>query len=524
MFDEARLERLVSAHFDGQLMAEERRELEAMLLGSSAARRIFLDHAEWHGLLREHALQSGGASLLQNAPAAVSRRVVFFRRMGLGMGLAACLILAWKLLPFRHEASNPGVLAVVDRDDDVALLVQAINVEWDGVSFAPGAAVPKGLLKIRRGTLRLDFYSGARVMLEGPAALELISPGLARLEQGRLTANVPPPAAGFTIQNGSLSVVDRGTEFGMNVTDADDCEVHVFNGEVELKGGVPASTPRELFAGNAIAIRDGRSTAFPSDPGSFPDFSLIRQEEERAAKVRLEQWRTASSDLRRAPGLRVYFDFDDLKAGGTTLPNRAEEGGKGSSASIIGCEPLSGRWPGKSALGFAKSSDRVRFRAEGACSSLTLVAWVRVDSLPLDHNSLLSMAPGEVGEVHWKLDRSGRLLIGLRAAPELAYDSWERLVSDPVVTPEDFGHWLHLATVINGERGEMRHFVNGKPVAFGKFSRRVPVQLGLANLGNFDPVAPGAADSGVTRNLNGRIDEFMLFARALSSEEIAQMK
>ncbi|MDB6078954.1 MAG: hypothetical protein JWO82_2701, partial [Akkermansiaceae bacterium] len=464
MFDEVRLERLVSAYFDGQLTAEEKRELEAMLLGSSAARRIFLDHAEWHGLLREHALQSGGASLLQNAPAPVSGRVVFFRRMALGIGLAACLILAWKLLPSGNEASPPGVPAVVVRED-VALLAQAINVEWDGVAFAPGAALPKGLLKIRQGTLRLDFYSGARVILEGPAALELISPGLARLERGRLTANVPPPAAGFTIQNGSLSVIDRGTEFGMNVTDPNDCEVHVFNGEVELKGEVPPSTPRELFGGNAVAIRDGRSTAFPADRESFPDSALIRKEEERAAKVQLEQWRTTSSDLRRAPGLRVYFDFDDLKAGGTSLPNRAEEGGKGSSGSIIGCEPLSGRWPGKSALGFAKSSDRVRFRTDGVCSSLTLVAWVRVDSLPLDHNSLLSMAPGRVGEVHWKFDRSGRLLIGLRAAPELAYDSWERLVSDPVVTPEDFGHWLHLATVIDGERGEMRHFVNGKPVA-----------------------------------------------------------
>ena len=31
--------------------------------------------------------------------------------------------------------------------------------------------------------------------------------------------------------------------------------------------------------------------------------------------------------------------------------------------------------------------------------SLTLMAWVRVDSLPLDHNSLLSMAPDKIGEI-----------------------------------------------------------------------------------------------------------------------------
>lgn len=523
MFDEARLQRLVSAHFDGQLTAPEKRELEAMLLGSPAARRMYLDHAEWHGLLREHALQSGGASLLREAPAAVPKRNLLFRRVAWGIGLAACLLLGWKLLLPGHEAPGPGVVAVAGLDD-VALLAQAINVEWDGISYPPGAALPKGWLKIRQGTLRLDFYSGARVMLEGPAALELISPGLARLEQGKLTANVPPPAAGFTIQNGSLSVIDRGTEFGMKATHPENCEVHVFEGEVELEGKVPASTRRELFAGDAVSIRDGQSTALAANRDVFPDSSLIRREEERAAKEQLDQWRTASAGLRQTPGLRVYFDFDDLKAGGTTLPNRAEEGGKGSSGSIIGCEPMAGRWPGKSALGFARTSDRVRFRTNGTSSSLTLVAWVRIDSLPLDHNSLLSMAPGQVGEVHWKLDGSGRLLIGLRAAPELAYESWERLASEPIVKPEGFGHWLHLATVIDGERGEMRHYVGGKPVASGKLARKSSIQLGLANLGNFDPVAPAAPDSGATRNLNGRIDEFMLYTRALSAEEIARLK
>ena len=57
MFDEDRLERLISAHFDGELKAEERAELETMLLSTSKARQIFLDHADFHGLLRNQALQ-----------------------------------------------------------------------------------------------------------------------------------------------------------------------------------------------------------------------------------------------------------------------------------------------------------------------------------------------------------------------------------------------------------------------------------------------------------------------------------
>jgi hypothetical protein len=79
---------------------------------------------------------------------------------------------------------------------------------------------------------------------------------------------------------------------------------------------------------------------------------------------------------------------------------------------------------------------------------------------------------------------------------------------------------MHLATVIDGEHREMRHFVNGSEVAKAPLNRPVPVRLGLANLGNFDPVT---SDNGPVRNFNGRIDEFTLFERALTAEEIAAM-
>jgi hypothetical protein len=149
---------------------------------------------------------------------------------------------------------------------------------------------------------------------------------------------------------------------------------------------------------------------------------------------------------------------------------------------------------------------------------------VRVDSLPLYHNSLLSMAPDEIGEIHWKIDRSGRLLLGMRAASAPVYESWERLESPVIATSRDFGRWMHLATVIDGEAGVMKHFVNGTQVATAPMKRRVPVKLGLANLGNFDAGSPTSPGSGTVRAFNGRIDEFALFKRALSAEEIAAMR
>jgi hypothetical protein len=217
----------------------------------------------------------------------------------------------------------------------------------------------------------------------------------------------------------------------------------------------------------------------------------------------------------------VYFDFEKLAPGEPVIRNLALDADENSYGSVIGCDALPGRWSQKGALGFAKTSDRVRFRTEGTTPSLTMMAWVRVDSLPLDHNALLSISPETVGEVHWKLDQAGRLLLGLRAAPRLAFDAWERLESPRIVTEQDFGRWIHLATVIDGDQGVMKHFVNGRQVASGIMKRRTPVQLGMANLGNFDAASPASPGAQSGRNFNGRIDEFALFTRALSAGEIA---
>lgn len=531
MFDEARLERLISAYLDQELTADEKRELEEMLLASSRAREIFLDRAEWHGLLREQALQ-GQSALLMAAQPPATKLLPFPRRAWLAAAIAAaaaaCIALGWWLLP-RHAAENPGTAEqespLASASERVALLAQAIDVTWEegSRSFGVGSALPKGWVKITRGTLRLDFYSGARVILEGPASLELLSPDLARLERGKLTARVPPPAEGFTVISSDLRVVDRGTEFGMNVSGTHDCEVHVFDGKVELQGELPATAEKALLQGHAVSIRGGTWTAFPADRGSFADPAAVLTAAASENEAQWLAWQKTSQQLRGMPDLKVYFDFEGLHPGDPVIPNRAAGADASSNGTVIGCDPLPGRWARKGALGFAKTSDRVRFRISGTTPSLTMIARVRVDSLPRSHNHLLSMSPESVGEVHWKIDQSGRLVLGVRAEAKLDFQAWERLESPQIVTEQDFGRWMQLATVIDGTKGVMKHFVNGKEIASAPMNRRPAIQLGLANLGNFDASAP-EFERNIARSFNGRIDEFALFTRALDAEEIAAMK
>ena len=222
-------------------------------------------------------------------------------------------------------------------------------------------------------------------------------------------------------------------------------------------------------------------------------------------------------------GLKVYFDFEQVSPGSSVLVNQAQGADADSNGSIIGCDALPGRWARKGALGFARTSDRVRFRTSGSSPSATMMAWVRVDSLPQDHNALFSMSPMQVGEIHWKIDKAGKLLLGLRAEKQLAFNAWERLESPKVVTASDFGRWMHFATVIDGEQGVMKHFVNGEEVASAPMKRRPAIPFGMANLGNFDAAFPDQND-GIIRSFNGRIDEFALFTRALTAAEIAGMR
>ncbi|MBB5352882.1 hypothetical protein HNR46_003131 [Haloferula luteola] len=516
MIDEVRLEALIDAYLDLELEEAGRLELEEMLIRSSRARQRFHERTTHHGLLREWALREEG-----NATVAGEITRSRSRWRPWAVGLAACGVgwLWWQ--PGVDRAESPVVVEKSESAvENVALLAAAVDVRWadDAKSYHMGQALPKGPLQLAGGLVRLDFYSGAKVFLEGPATLDLVSPDLARLESGRLTAQVPPPAHGFTVLSDEVQVVDRGTEFGMSVGDDQALQVHVFDGEVELHSADGVAPVRSLFGGGAVAIQDGSATDLPADRGAFANPGALLVATEEARQRGWQQWQSTSERIRLAAGLKIYYDFRIHPRG--VIPNLAGAAPAESDGTLIGCEAVPGRWPQKPALGFARTSDRVRFWLEGEVPSVTMMARVRVDSLPHDHNALLSMTPGEQGEIHWKLDREGRLLLGLRASSERAFESWERLVSPPVVAESDLGHWMVLATVIDGDAGEMRHFVDGRLVAEAAISRPTLVKLGKANLGNFDAASPDLSGAEVTRNFNGRFEEFAFFDRALSEEEI----
>jgi hypothetical protein len=225
----------VDDYLGGTLDEARLRQLEARLRDDAEARRQFVRYCRMHTDLHlEARAQQAGQRALEaiarlddaRAPAAPPAR----RRVGLRwvLATAAALLAAlgvWWWSGQRREAPEPR--------EEVAWLINAQDCVWVGNQVPAGDMRGGKVLRLQRGLVEIQFQSGARVVLEGPASLELLTGNSARLQEGKLTARVPTSAKGFQVTSPQGKVVDLGTEFGMAVARDGTTDVYVFAGQVE---------------------------------------------------------------------------------------------------------------------------------------------------------------------------------------------------------------------------------------------------------------------------------------------------
>ena len=139
-------------------------------------------------------------------------------------------------------------------------------------------------LRLTSGLAELRFRSGAIVVLEGPAAFEILGRNRGRLETGKLVAHVPPAARGFQVETPHARVIDLGTEFAMFVQQTSEpngqhssTEVHVLAGQVEVAaqhnrtGADSPSLQKNISSGAAVRAEAGLNslTTIASQPERF---------------------------------------------------------------------------------------------------------------------------------------------------------------------------------------------------------------------------------------------------------------
>jgi len=520
-----RLEELVLSHPEAEAYYVQAMSQQADLIGHFRT----LPSAAEHSLRgRAGAKESAGRPIQSAAPenrgVGGSRRRRLLGPLLLLTGLAAALVLAF--MAVRQKPPLPVAPPGSDGeriDESVAVLLQAPGADWGETDPPPrvGAPLPPSRLHLKSGLAQLEFYSGATVILEGPADFQLLSTGDAYCTRGKLRVTVPRQARGFTITTPKFDLVDRGTEFGLSVN-PERTEVHVFKGVVDLfkAGRERGRRPdKKLTTGRGLRLEEpGAARAIASDSTAFLTAQDLSARREAELRQRQSDWLQCSEQWKRDPSLIVYYTFQPEQPWSRTLINQAAGRQRSHDGVIVGCLWGVGRWPGKKGLEFKQVSDRVRLHMPGAFDALTLAAWVRVDALPNQNNSLFMTDGWRGGAPHWQIGQDGMLILGVKDPSDIRNQHYH---APGVLTVQRWGQWVHAAVVYDQGAGRVTQYIDGRAVVQESMFLDTPLRLGNAEIGNWTVGSRGSRQP--IRNFNGCIDEFMLFSRALGAPEIEQL-
>lgn len=304
---------LIEAACDGALSRRNAVRLDELLLASDEAKQTFIDYFRLDAELSSHwqaqrALTTAMQAILaeeadaDRAPALgwlgdVSRQAMHFvvRPTPLSLSIAAVaapLLLLGLLIFIAPQwfdfAKAPPPTLGPDRAPLIAQLSRLYDVAWpEGeASFVEGAFLTEGQqIAFERGLAEITFDNGARIVLEGPAKIQLTSESRLRMTSGRIAAAISPSAIGFTVDTPLASIVDLGTEFGVAVGARGATDVHVFSGAIEVAGPKSvelAEKPRRLTTGESLRIVPNENSVSQSvvDPADYVRVVPSRTEEQ----------------------------------------------------------------------------------------------------------------------------------------------------------------------------------------------------------------------------------------------------
>jgi ferric-dicitrate binding protein FerR (iron transport regulator) len=251
MKQEASNDQRIQRALEGLLSPEEHDALKSDILRDPALREAYVDQAWLHASLQ--AERDTLVELLQEAPAEKPKAVRRWPTVVWAAASAACVTLLISAVAF-----GKGTLF----HRPVATLVQAENCKWAGSDLptSVNSKLGTGTLSLVEGIATLKFKSGASVTIEAPTTLEIRDAMHCRLIEGSLTAEVPEPAHGFTVDTPDIKVKDLGTRFGLTAGSTGNSQVRVFEGEVEI-GGLPDGKLKRLTEGKGLHVGSGNTAA-----------------------------------------------------------------------------------------------------------------------------------------------------------------------------------------------------------------------------------------------------------------------
>ncbi len=539
------LEILISKLHDGVANEEELRRIESILSGDPEACEFYLDYTE---LCVQMDLELGAKTPLEissnTIPIQISQSTSQFYK---GQSTKQILTPSWKPLPWiavaaivlifagslsvllnKRVSITPSEAKATEIEpithDGLAILMESVGANFVDNGMQPtktnGILYP-GEIILESGITAIEFYSGARVILEGPAIFELTSENSAIFREGRLRAQVPPQACGFSVSTPQIEVIDLGTEFGMNIEeDGHLTEVHCFSGLVDIyEDSIKqnSKTLRSLQAGEAVRIQPNSIQKIPANSMAFISYPELAQTSLENSTMRHQKWQDLIEEMRADEDILALYTFDGQGPRERSLVNQASFQNQFSHGAIVGCRWTNGRWPSKGSLEFKSPSDRVHFQSTEPYQTITLSLWVRLDAMPRRTTSLLSSSEKSSNSMDWALTPKGQITL------KIQNDQNKRnhvFTSSAILNRNMLGKWLHLVSVCNSNEKKVTHYLNSRKISEHKFPKNglTSIKFGNAEIGN----SSIKTSNGRTpiRYFIGRIDELAVFGRSLYKNSI----
>jgi hypothetical protein len=441
------------------------------------------------------------------------------------------LFVVWFTWPDADQDANKVVNRISDNEEKgVAVIHRHVGVVWGSETTLQesnrvlGVPLKPCLLEIKEGVLQIDFYHGATVLLEGPAKFEVVNAWQGRLIHGKISAEVLSPALGFEILSDGFRVVDLGTSFAMKVDRDGTGEVHVFDGEVEI-WRPNVKKQMLLKQGESVSIQDNTIVVGKAQPQAFTRSESL----DRNVELKIAKANEMRKQLTEDEGVVLYYSFSTAGEWVRYVENEAKHGAKDTDGAVVGCHSTQGRWPGTQALGFDSSSDRVRLNIPDEFKDVSMMVWVKIYTVLGDSVALLNPETEQDRFVHWNVIYSNT-----NKTKQLHFSDTDR--SEGLIKGRAHYHcftnvrkqlgeskWAHLALVYDSKAREVRHYVNGEMIGVNEIKNVRPMQVGIADLGNWPQKEWAKGTEFEIRNLIGAMCEFLLAKRVFTEFEIKKI-
>lgn len=434
--------------------------------------------------------------------------------------LTTAIVLLFLLVGMaQYRFLRPDLSVDVSAFVPFAQVVETINAHWFDVtsSYKKGQNVGRGELALAEGLVKLRFNDGTELVLEGPSRFVIAGEKNTFCTQGKISAHVPREGIGFQITTPLGTVVDRGTDFVVDVS-AKKTQVDVVTGTVDLftSSSISGLT---LHQGAAALIDETNTTQqFQADRTRYISSSLFATRQKEHTKQSRDRFRTLADTWSAHPHLLARFDLSGLT--GSRTDNLSVKGKQLlPTGTINNCRLTKGFYDGTAAVLFGEKGS-FDFELPGAFRNLTLIASVRVDDLK-DRTSVLVAGHdfySAPGTLLWQILPDGTVQVQLTPGSNRAEQTC--FSSQPFKWSCHWKTWSTVAVVLDADRKAISHYYDGRLVAEVPWKTPSPLYIGKASLGNMQR-------SQFELNplyLNGAMDDFQIYDKALSSAEIAQIK